>query len=69
MPDEPKDADDDTGGAARPFPGSLCWRCAHHRRVDGARSTFVMCTALAVRYPRQPVERCGAFEAQPLPPR
>ncbi|HZL21403.1 MAG TPA: hypothetical protein VFG23_26955 [Polyangia bacterium] len=45
----------------------LCWHCAHHRRIKTARSTFVMCQALPVKYPRQPVWACPAF--QPLPPR
>jgi hypothetical protein len=43
----------------------LCWRCAHHRAIKTARSTFVMCQALPVKYPRQPVWICPAF--QPLP--
>ncbi len=51
-----------------PYPESLCWRCAHHRVVNGARSVFVMCSALAVRYPRQPVAACPAFEPPPPPP-
>jgi hypothetical protein len=45
----------------RPFAESLCWRCAHHREIKAARSTFVMCTALSVKYPRQPVRSCAAF--------
>jgi hypothetical protein len=59
MPDQedappPKKAD-------RPFAESLCWRCLEHREISTARSTFVLCTALAVKYPRQPVSTCGAF--------
>jgi hypothetical protein len=55
---------------ARPFGDSLCWRCANHREVKAARSTFVMCTALPVKYPRQPVLACAAFDGQPRrPPR
>ncbi|HVY37060.1 MAG TPA: hypothetical protein VHM31_03975 [Polyangia bacterium] len=45
----------------RPFPGSLCWRCAHHRAIATPRSTFLMCTALPVKYPPQPVLACGTF--------
>jgi hypothetical protein len=29
--------------------------------VRAARSTFVLCTALAMKYPRQPVLSCAAF--------
>jgi len=36
----------------RLFADSLCWRCANHRTVRGARSVFLMCEALPVRYPR-----------------
>jgi hypothetical protein len=45
----------------RPFPDSLCWRCAEHRVVRSARSVFVMCQALPVKYPRQPVTACPGF--------
>jgi hypothetical protein len=45
----------------RPFPESMCWQCAHHKEVRTARSTFVLCTALAVKYPRQPMRTCSAF--------
>ncbi len=45
----------------RPFTESLCWRCLHHREIQGARSTFVMCSALPVKYPGQPVRACVAF--------
>jgi hypothetical protein len=47
---------------ARPYGDSICWRCVHHCAIDGARSVFVMCTALPVRYPRQPVVTCEAFD-------
>jgi len=46
----------------RPFADSLCWRCANHRTVRGARSVFLMCEALPVRYPRQPVVTCPVFQ-------
>jgi hypothetical protein len=45
----------------RPFADSLCWRCANHRAVRAARSVFLMCEALSVKYPRQPVATCPAF--------
>ncbi|MFL5307275.1 MAG: hypothetical protein ACJ8F1_18810 [Polyangia bacterium] len=48
-------------GEQRPFPGSLCWRCAHHRVISAPRSVFVLCTALPVKYPPQPVLLCPAF--------
>jgi hypothetical protein len=40
---------------------SLCWRCVHHRPIKAPRSTFVLCTALPVKYPRQPMPTCGTF--------
>ncbi|HVV48935.1 MAG TPA: hypothetical protein VHO06_04695 [Polyangia bacterium] len=51
----------DPAPEARPHAGSLCWRCAHHRPVETARSIFIMCTALPVKYPRQPVSTCPAY--------
>jgi len=45
-------------------PESLCHRCAAHRYVQGRATTFVMCTALPVKYPPQPVVRCEAFRAE-----
>jgi hypothetical protein len=44
-----------------PFAESLCWRCRACREIKAARSTFLMCTALAVKYPPQPVRACAAF--------
>ena len=52
MKDEPRDP---------AFADSLCWRCVNHRAVRGARSIFLMCEALPVKYPRQPVVTCPAF--------
>jgi hypothetical protein len=49
--------------APLPFPESLCHGCQALRRVDGARSVFLMCTALPLRYPPQPVLRCQTFRA------
>jgi hypothetical protein len=51
------------GPPERPFADSLCWRCANHRVIGGARSLFLKCEALAVKYPRQPVTACPAFRA------
>jgi hypothetical protein len=48
-----------------PFPESLCRRCAAMREVKGARSVFLMCTALPQKYPPQPVRECAAFK--PIP--
>ena len=46
---------------ALPFPESMCHRCAAQKVVRGANSVFLMCTALPVKYPRQPVTSCPAF--------
>ncbi len=48
-----------------PFPDSLCHRCEAHRQVRTKTSLFVMCTALPVKYPRQPVLHCAAFRPAP----
>jgi hypothetical protein len=54
--------------APPPHPGSLCHACAAHRYIHTKSSTFVMCTALPVKYPRQPVSACPAFRpADPAP--
>jgi hypothetical protein len=58
--DEPSSSGDPEG---RPYAESLCWRCAHHRAVKTARSAFVMCNVLPVKYPRQPVSSCPAFSS------
>ncbi|MBK7861435.1 MAG: hypothetical protein IPJ65_23030 [Archangiaceae bacterium] len=50
-----------------PFPQSLCHRCVALKRVKGASSVFLMCTALPNKYPPQPVLRCGAFKPAPRP--
>lgn len=60
MPNREEPASLDDPGR-RPYPQSLCWRCVHHRAVEAARSSFVMCNALPVKYPRQPVSGCPAF--------
>jgi len=60
-------ADDNDGrqgdGTRRPFAESICWTCANHREIGAARSTFILCAALAVKYPRQPVATCPAYQA------
>jgi hypothetical protein len=47
-----------------PYPESLCHRCAGRRYVPARASTFVMCTVLDLKYPRQPVLACPAFRAR-----
>jgi hypothetical protein len=56
--------DDDDGSPERavlPFPESLCHQCSNSRVVPTKTSTFVMCSALAAKYPRQPIVTCPAF--------
>ena len=50
--------------ATLPFPESLCHGCAAHRTVPTQRSLFILCTALPIKYPRQPIKRCSAFIAK-----
>jgi hypothetical protein len=52
------------GAQPPPFPDSLCHRCAGRRYVPARASTFIMCTVLDVKYPRQPVRACAAFRAR-----
>jgi hypothetical protein len=54
-------AADDGEAAALPYPDSLCHRCAACRPIHGRATTFLMCTALPEKYPRQPVLACAAF--------
>jgi hypothetical protein len=54
-------APEDASRPPKPFAESLCWQCEAHRAIEGARSTFLMCTALPVKYPPQPVRACPAF--------
>lgn len=49
----------------RPFPDSLCWRCSNHRTMTGAQSILVICSALPVPDPVQPVLACPAFARGP----
>lgn len=51
-----------------PFPDSLCHTCVAHRYVPTRTSTFIQCTALPVKYPRQPVEACPAYFPEGLDP-
>lgn len=47
----------------RPFPSSLCHRCAAHRYIQSGRgSVFILCSRLSQKYPRQPVSFCSVFE-------
>ena len=45
-----------------PFPESICHRCANSRTVATKASTVLLCGALAVKYPRQPVSDCAEFK-------
>jgi hypothetical protein len=53
----------------------LCASCAHARRIDGARSSFVMCGLSKddprfAKYPRLPVRVCKGYlarERRPFP--
>lgn len=49
----------------RPFPDSLCHRCANLRYVETRRgSVFLQCGHPDLpKYPRQPVEHCPGFTA------
>lgn len=51
----------------KPFPTSLCHRCAAPPRyIESARgSVFILCPLLPSRYPPQPVTRCPLFRPQP----
>jgi uncharacterized protein (TIGR00290 family) len=62
-------ADEDAAATANPSPwrDSLCPRCSAGRRIDGRNSTFLMCTALPDKYPRQPVLACIAFRETGAP--
>lgn len=44
-----------------PYPQSQCATCDAEKLIVGARSSFVMCTRLANKYPRQPVLACEAY--------
>lgn len=49
--------------AERPFPDSLCHRCAAPPRyiTSGRGSVFIMCPLLPNKYPPQPVRSCALF--------
>jgi hypothetical protein len=47
---------------AVPFPDSVCHRCANSRVIATRTSTFLLCTVVAVKYPRQPVSDCAEFK-------
>ena len=45
-----------------PFPESLCHRCAAPPRyVQSAKSVFILCPLLPIKYPPQPVRQCALF--------
>lgn len=44
-----------------PFPTSQCHGCAHLKLVEGKTTVFLLCQALPVKYPRQPVRGCAGF--------
>jgi hypothetical protein len=52
---------------APPYVGSLCLVCRHHRPVHTKTSTFILCTALPDKYPRQPMVTCLVYERAPPP--
>jgi hypothetical protein len=47
---------------ALPFPDSICHGCAHSRKIETKTSKFLLCAALATKYPRQPISQFPAFE-------
>jgi hypothetical protein len=53
----------------RPFPDSLCHRCAYLRLVtSGKASTFLMCREPSLpKYRSQPVRTCPGFRAAEAP--
>lgn len=58
-------SEDEAGAPDRPFPGSLCHRCAAPPRyvTSDRGSVFIYCPVLQ-RYPPQPVTACEAFVAK-----
>jgi hypothetical protein len=51
-----------TTESTRPFPESLCHRCAAPPKyVETKSSTFIMCPLLPNKYPPQPVRSCPSF--------
>ncbi|MBL9007116.1 MAG: hypothetical protein JNJ46_22860 [Myxococcales bacterium] len=53
----------------RPFPDSLCHRCAAPPRLvtSGRGSVFILCPLLPSKYPPQPVRSCPLFRPN-IPP-
>jgi hypothetical protein len=52
----------------KPFPESLCHRCAAPPRyVETETSTFIMCPLLPNKYPPQPVRKCALFKPRRQP--
>jgi hypothetical protein len=55
-----------TGDDARPFPESLCHRCAAPARyVESDRGSVFLYCPLLQRYPAQPVLECSSFRPGP----
>jgi hypothetical protein len=49
--------------ATRPYPESLCHRCAAPPRyVETKSATFILCPLLPNKYPPQPVRECPLFK-------
>jgi hypothetical protein len=46
---------------------SLCESCQSAQAVDGHKATYQLCTSerVALKYPRQPVRACDAYEPRP----
>ena len=51
------------------FPESICHRCANSRTVATKASKFLLCGALAAKYPRQPVFGLRGVQASRGPAR
>ena len=55
--------------APRPYPQSLCHRCAAPPKyIRGKASTFILCPLLPNKYPPQPVMTCALFREGPANP-
>lgn len=58
------------GEPEKPFPESLCHRCAAPPRyVRTGTSVFILCPLLPQKYPPQPVLRCPLFKPRLDPDR
>lgn len=51
-----------SAGDDKPFPESLCHRCAAPPKlIRSPTSTFILCPLSERKYPPQPVLRCALF--------